>query len=295
MDKNGLLGRMFKARASYLFIAPSVLILGLFIFLPVVLTFVMSTQFLPSIDRGIFVGLDNYAALLHDASFWSSLLITGQYVLMTVPFMVCGSLFFAVLLNIRTPFQAFFKGLYYLPVICSGIMVGVVWKWIYHGEIGVMNYFLGLLGMEPRIWLGDPALALPSLALVGIWKNVGYYMIIFLAGLQTVPEELYEAARIDGARKVPIFFRITLPLLKPIVVTVLILATIAAFQAFDMIYVMTFGGPMESTSTILWKIYVTSFVKSQPGEGAAMGVVLFVIILGLSLVQFFYFKEESLG
>jgi len=295
MSNKGLLRRIHEARASYLFIAPCLVILGLFIFLPVVLTFVMSTQFLPSIDRQVFVGLENYAALVHDASFWNSLLVTGEYVLMTVPLMVCGSLLFAVLLNVRSPLQGFFKGLYYLPVICSGVMVGVVWKWIFHGEIGVLNYVLGLFGVKPRIWLGNPSLALPSLALVGLWKSVGYYMIIFLAGLQTISEELYEAARIDGARKIRIFFGITLPLLKPIVVTVLILATIAAFQSFDMIYVMTFGGPVESTSTILWKIYVTSFVKSQPGEGAAMGVVLFVIILALSLVQFYSFKEESLG
>ncbi len=290
-----LWARIYEARISYLLIAPIIIVLGVFVFVPLVLSLIMSTQFFSSISQSVFVGLSNYSTIFKSGSFWQSAEITGLYVLMTVPLLVVGALILAVLLNIRTPLQNFFKGLYYVPVIASGVIVGVVWKWIYSGDVGVLNYVVSAFGFQKVIWLGNPHTALGSLAVVGVWKNIGYYMIIYLAGLQTIPQELYEAAVVDGARRPRIFFSITLPLLRPITVAVIILATIAAFQSFDMIYIMTQGGPAGSTTTLLWNIYNVSFAAVQPGQGAAMGVFLFLIILVFSLIQFLYFRQESIG
>jgi ABC-type sugar transport system permease subunit len=295
MKRKGLLRHIYDARASYVLVAPAVVILFVFNIYPIFLTFLMSTRFYKNVVDSVGVGFGNYQYILTDPGFWNSMRVTGIYTLFLVPGLLVVSLLLAVLLNAKTPFRNFFKAIYYIPVICSGVLVGVVWKWIYHGEFGVLNYALGLFGFTPRIWLADVHTALGAIIAVGLWRSMGYYMLIYLAGLQSIPAELYESSHIDGATKVQSFFWITLPMLGPIIVTVLILATIGSFQAFDMIYVMTGGGPIEATSSVVWWMYNTAFIKAQPGEGAAIGVVTFFLIMAVSLVQLFYFRKDIAG
>lgn len=295
MKRKGILRHIIESRASYVLVAPAVVILFVFSIYPIFLTFAMSTRFYKNVVESVGVGLANYQFIFTDPGFWNSMKVTGIYTLFLVPGLLVVSLLLAVLLNAKTPFRNFFKAVYYIPVICSGVLVGVVWKWIYHGEFGVLNYAMRLFGLEPRIWLADVQTALGAVIVVGLWRSMGYYMLIYLAGLQSIPAELYESSTIDGANKVQSFFKITLPMLGPIIVTVLILATIGSFQAFDMIYVMTGGGPIEATSTVVWWMYNTAFIKAQAGEGAAIGVVTFFLIMIVSLVQLFYFRKDIAG
>ena len=295
MQKKHLLKQIIDARASYFFILPSVLVLGVFFVFPICWTLVMSFYYWGNLTQPMFLGFENYQDVFKDPSFWNAMKNTALLVTMTVPIIVGASLILATLVNIPNPLQNFFKALFYIPVISSGIIVGVIWKWIYHGELGILNYVVTLLGFKPIVWLANLDTALPAVAFVNIWRIVGYYLIIFLAGLQSIPGELYEAAKIDGSTRFQTFFRITIPMLKPITFTVIILATIFAFQSFDTIYVMTKGGPIEATSTVVWRIYFSSFIKFRPGYGAAMGFVLFVFIFLISLIQMRITRSETLG
>ncbi|HET6485243.1 MAG TPA: sugar ABC transporter permease [Spirochaetia bacterium] len=293
--KKGLLYQVVTSWPSYVLVLPALAILFVFDIYPIIMTLIMSTRFYKNVFDSVYVGLGNYQYVLTDSSFWNAMKVTGIYTLFLVPGLLVFSLLLAVLLNVRTPLRSLFKAIYYIPVICSGILVGVVWKWIYHGQYGVLNYALSWFGAKPRVWLADTRTALGALIVVGLWKSVGYYMIIYLAGLQSIPAELYESATIDGASKIQSFFRVTLPMLSPILLTVLILATIGSFQAFDQVYVMTYGGPVESTSTIVWRMYYTAFIKVQPGEGAAISFLAFLVIMAVSLLQIRYFRSGLLG
>jgi putative chitobiose transport system permease protein len=293
--KDSLLTRIYEGRAGYFFILPAMLVLGIFFVFPICYTLVMSFYYWGDLTIPSFLGFENYLDVFSDESFWNAMRNTALLVLMMVPSIVCISLILATLVNVRNPLQNFFKALFYVPVISSGIIVGVIWKWIYHGEFGVLNYVIGLLGFDPLVWLANRDTALPAVAIVNVWRIVGYYLVIFLAGLQSIPSELYEAGTIDGASKLQMFGRITLPLLRPITITVVILATIFAFQSFDTIYVMTSGGPAEATSTAVWRIYFSSFIRFRPGYGAAMGFVLFLFIFAISLVQIRLTQKETFG
>lgn len=294
-DNPNLLVKMYRARWSYLFLLPSLTAFTLFFLVPIIYTFYISFNQWSTLSSPKFVGMGNYIGVVSDAVFWKAIRNTAVYVLMVVPSIVVMSLIVAVLVNIKTRAQNFFKILYYIPVICSGIVVGIIWKWIYNGEIGVLNYILSLFGLPKTVWLGSTSTALASIAVVGIWRSVGYYMIIYLAGLQSIPPQLYEAARMDGASEFQNFLYITLPMLRPITVLVLILATISTFQVFEMIYVMTYGGPAESTITAVWQIYIASFTQFKFGYAASMGFVLFLFVFIISLFQLRYSKSEVFG
>lgn len=278
-------------RAAYLFLAPALSAIGIFFFLPVLAALLMSlTDFdiysLGDMSRARFVGLHNYAQLLRDPLFWKALGNTTYFVVVGVPLSLAASLAAAVALNSRlVRCRALFRLAFFIPVVTTLVAVAVVWRYIFHTRFGLMNYLLDGLGLNPIDWLGDPHWALPALIIMAVWKNFGYNMIIFIAGLQNIPVELYEAARIDGAGRWAQFRRITLPMLAPTTLFVTVMTIIGYFQLFAEPYVMTRGGPLNSTLSIVLYMYQEGFHSWKMGYSAALAFILFFIVFAVTLVQ----------
>lgn len=279
-------------RAAYFFLAPALAAIFIFFFLPVLAAFVMSfTDFdiysLGNIQYVRFVGFRNYLQLFNDPLFWQALQNTFYFVLVGGPLSVAVSLSAAILLNSKlVRFKSFFRVIYFAPVVTTLVAIAVVWRFIYHPRFGLLNYFLSFFGINPIDWLGDPTYAMPAIILLAVWKNFGYNMIIFIAGLQNIPDELYEAARIDGANARQQFLYITIPMLAPTTLFVSIITMIGYFQLFAEPYVMTQGGPLNSTLSIVLLMYQQGFRWWNMGYSASLAFVLFVIILIGSLIQF---------
>jgi multiple sugar transport system permease protein len=275
-----------------LFLSPALGAIFLFFFIPVIAALTMSfTDFdiyaLADFSRVQFTGFKNYKVLFSDALFWTALQNTMFYVLIAGPLTIAVSLGSAILLNARiVRFKALFRLSFFIPVVTTIVAVAIVWRFIYHPKFGILNYFLGFLGINPIDWLGDPFWALPAIILMSIWKNFGYNMIIFIAGLQNIPEYLYEAARIEGANRWQIFSRITLPMLAPTMLFVSVITMIGMFQLFSEPYVMTQGGPLNRTLSIVYYMYQEGFRWWNMGYSAALAFVLFFIIFIASLIQF---------
>jgi multiple sugar transport system permease protein len=276
--------RRREALVAFAFLAPSLVVFLVFRHVPAVGGLVLGLFDWPVVGTPQFVGLANFLALFQDSIFWTALINTGVYTLLTVPVDVVLSLGLAVLLNQKLPGMRVFRLAFFIPFITSTAVVAVVWKAIYE-ENGAVNEVLRTLHLPTGDWLTDSRLALPAIALMAIWKHVGFNMLILLAGLQAIPGELEEAARIDGASSTQVFFRIVLPLLSPVLLLVIILTTIESFQVFDAAYVMTGGGPGQATTTLVYYVYNSAFVQLEMGYAAAMAFVLFVIILAVSLLQ----------
>jgi len=295
---------------ALLYLAPALLILLVFRIFPIFLSIRMSLYDWGMAGPRAFVGLGNYIAVLKDPLFWKSLLNTGWYVLFEVPATLLLSLFIALLLNQRIRGLSIYRTIYYLPVVTSIVAVSVIWKWIFHPDRGVLNYLLSLFGITNIRWLQDPrglfelifgsaaahwpyalrgpSVALCSLVLMGIWKALGYNIVIFLAGLQNIPQTYYEAARIDGASRFKTFWKITLPLLSPTTYYVLIMSSIAAFETFAQVWIMTGpppGGPLHTTKVVMYYFYENAFELWRLGYGAAIAFIAFLIILGLTILQ----------
>jgi multiple sugar transport system permease protein len=274
-----------------LFIAPAALLLATFLFVPIGVSFVMSLTDLDILsinDWGNirFIGLDNYFKIANDPVFWKSLGNTLYFAGIGVPLTIAVSLFAAVALNQKlVRGKALFRVALFAPVVTTIVAVAVVWRWLYNPEYGVFNWMLRSLGLDPLHWLADPKTALPSLILLAVWKNFGYNMVIFLAGLQTIPESQYEAARIDGANAWQCFRFITLPGLAPTMVFVLILTTIGYLQFFAEPYVMTKGGPLDSTMSIVLYMYNQGFRFFNLGYASAVSYALFGLIFCFTFVQ----------
>ena len=233
-----------------------------------------------------FVGLANYLDLLRDPLFWTALKNTLFFVLVGGPLSVGTSLGAALLMNARgLRFKGFFRTAYFAPVVTTLVAVAVVWRFLLHGRYGLVNYGLALAGIDPINWLGDPTWAMPSLILLAIWKNFGYNMIIFIAGLQGIPRYLYEAAEVDGAGRWQQFRHITLPMLAPTFLFVGIITMIGYFQLFAEPYVMTDGGPLNATLSIVLLMYREGFKWWNMGYAAAVAFILFAIIFAATLVQ----------
>ncbi len=262
-----------------------------FFFFPVVAALFMSfTDFdiygLSDIGFVRFIGLSNYADLLNDPLFWTALKNTFYFVLVGGPLSIAVSLGAALLINSRlVRFKSFFRLMYFVPVVATLVSVAVVWRYIYHPRFGLLNFALDKIGIEPIDWLGDPVWAMPAIILLAVWKNFGFNMIIFIAGLQNIPEELYEAARIDGANAVSQFKSITLPMLAPTMLFVGIITMIGYFQLFAEPYVMTQGGPVNSTLSIVLYMYQEGFRWWNMGYSASLAFVLFLIIFIGTLIQ----------
>lgn len=282
---------MSGRRASFLFLAPALGVLLLFFFLPVAAALLLSfTDFdiygLASIQNTRFVGLRNYAALLKTPLFWQALKNTFYFVLVGGPLSVAVSLAAALTVASKlTRFKAFFRTVFFAPVVTTLVAVAVVWRYLYHTRYGFLNAALGVFGIAPVDWLGDPKWAMPAIILLAVWKNFGYNMILFLAGLQNIPEQLYEAARIDGAGPWQQFKRITLPMLAPTFLFVAVITMIGYFQLFAEPYVMTRGGPVQSTVSIVYLMFEEGFKWWNMGSASAVAFVLFAIVLAATLLQ----------
>jgi multiple sugar transport system permease protein len=282
-----------EALAGWLFVAPALLILAVFFGVPVIAGFLLGLTdvdlyALGSADSWRFVGLRNYGRLLEDPVFWHALRNTFVFVAAGVPLTIGAALGAALLLNARlTRFRGLFRTIYFAPVVTTLVAVASVWRYLYHPRAGPLNLVLSLVGIGPIDWLGDPRWAIPALVLMAAWKNFGYGMVLFVAGLQAIPESVYEAARIDGAGALTQFRRITLPLLAPTFLFVGVITTIGYFQLFAEPYVMTggTGGPVNATLSVALLMYKRGFRFWDMGTGAAIAFVLFAIILGVSMLQ----------
>jgi len=278
-------------RAAWWFVAPALLVIAVFFFLPVVAAFLISlTDFdiyaLADLANLRFVGLGNYLKLLQTPLFWQALGNTLYFVGAGVPLSIAASLGAALLLHSRlTRFKPFFRTALFAPVVTTLVAVAVIWRYLFNTRYGLLNYALGGLGIDPIDWLGDPHWAMPAIILFAVWKNFGYNMIIFLAGLQSIPDELYEAARIDGASIWRQFASVTLPMLSPVVMLVAILTIAGYFQLFAEPYVMTQGGPLQSTVSVLYFMYEEGFKWWNLGSASAVAFVLFLLIFAVTALQ----------
>ena len=285
-------------KSAWLFLAPALALIFVFFFLPVLASLVLSvTDFdiysiaNPSSTR--FVGLGNYAKLLRTPEFWQALRNTFYFALVGGPLTIAVSLAAALLLNARlVRFKSFFRTIYFLPFVTTLVAVAIVWRYLYHTKYGLLNYALGHVGIGPIDWLGDPHWAMPSIILLSIWKQFGSNMLIFIAGLQAIPQDLYDAAEIDGAGPVRSFFNVTLPLLGPTLLFVGVITMIGYFQLFSEPYVMTQGGPLRSTTSVVLLMYEEGFRWWRMGYAAAIAFVLFIVILIATLIQLRLQKER---
>ena len=277
--------------AGFWFALPALALIAAFFVLPVAAGLALSLSdfdiyALGNLDYLRLVGLDNYARLVQDPLFWRALLNTFYFVLVGGPLSVSVSLGAALLINARlVRYKALFRVVYFLPVMTALVAVAVVWRYIYHPRYGLLNYALGLVGIAPIDWLGDPLLAMPALILMAVWKNFGYNMIIFIAGLQSIPEQIYDSARIDGANRLQQLRYVTLPLLAPTFLFVGLLTMIGSFQLFAEPYVMTQGGPSNSTLSVVLLMYEHGFRWWNLGYAAAIAFLLFAIMLAGTVLQ----------
>lgn len=282
---------MTTTRAAWLFVTPALMVLGLFFLLPVIAALILSvTDYdlyaLADIRNLRFVALQNYWALLQRPLFWSALGHTVYFVVVGVPMSLMASLGSALLLNSPLArFKPFFRTALFAPVVTTVVAVAVIWRYLFNTKYGLINYVLDSIGMPTVDWLGDPHWAMPTIILFAVWKNFGYNMIIFMAGLQAIPGDLYEAARIDGASAWAQFRHITLPMLKPTMVMVSILTVSGYFQLFAEPYVMTEGGPLQSTTSVLYLMYEEGFKWWNLGSASAVAFILFVIMFAVTAVM----------
>jgi len=276
---------------AFLFLFPAMGAIFLFFFIPVVASLFMSfTDFdiysLGDISKVRFVGFKNYIELFKHPLFWKALGNTAYFVFIGGPLSIFVSLMAALLINSKMlKFKSFFRLAYFLPVVTTLVAIAIVWRYVYHPEFGLMNYFLRIFGIKPVDWLGDPRFAMPAIILMAVWKNFGYNMIIFTAGLQNIPGELYEASWIDGANRWKQFIHVTLPLLSPTTLFVSITTVIGYFQLFAEPYVMTQGGPLNSTLSIVLLMYNEGFKWWKMGYSASIAFTLFFIVLIITLIQ----------
>jgi multiple sugar transport system permease protein len=277
--------------AGWLFVAPALALIFVFFFLPVAASLLLSLTDYdiyavgdPSNAR--FIGAANYSRLLRSPEFWNALKNTFIFALVGGPLTVGASLAAAMLVNARAArFRGFFRTVYFIPFVTTLVAVSVVWRYMYHPQYGLIDFALGKVGIEGPDWLGDPRWALPAIILMSVWKNFGYNMLIFIAGLQSIPTELYEAAQLDGAGPLLRFRHVTVPMLGPTLLFVAVITMIGYFQLFAEPYVMTQGGPLGSTTSMVLLMYEEGFRWWRMGYAAALAFVLFGVMLVWTLVQ----------
>jgi putative chitobiose transport system permease protein len=268
------------------FLLPACAVIGVMVIYPALKALGLSFTDANLIRPAQFVGLANYARLMADPFFWGALGNTLLYLLVVVPVLVFAPLFLAVLVNQRLPGIRFFRAAFYLPVITSLVVSALVWKWVYD-ERGILNYLLSVIGLidSPVPFLTSPDLALYAVMAVTVWSGMGYYMVIYLAGLQSIPTHLYEAAEVEGVARWQQTLYITLPMLRPSMAVVTVMSSIAAMKVFEEVYVMTQGGPLDASKTLVFYLYESAFVDFDMGYASAIGMVLFGITLILSLLN----------
>ena len=285
----------YKKYTPYLFILPAAAVLIVFFFIPFFQTFGLSFfDYSSSIYNPTFNGVDNYIKLFKEPIFYKVMFNTFMYLVIAVPFLVVFPLFLAILINQKTRGITLYKILLYLPVIVSIVVAAIAFKWLYAGQ-GILNYILTLFHLQPIGWLVDTKWALFSVAVVTIWKGIGYYMMIYLASLMSVPQDLYEACDIDGANFLTKHLTVTIPHIMPTIALVSTISTISAMKVFAEIYVMTKGGPLNSTKTIVYYIYERAFENLDLGYASALAVVLLVVVMVFSLINILCFEKNKYG
>ena len=278
-------------RAGWAFVAPALALIGLFFFVPVLAGLFLSfTDFdiyaIGRPDTARFMGLENYRQVLSNPLFWQALGNTFLFVILGGPLSLLTSLVAALLVSAkRVRYPGLFRSIFFMPVVTTLVAVAIVWRYLYHPQYGLLNWALGAVGIHPVDWLGDPHWAMFAIILMAVWKNFGYNMLIFVAGLQSIPEDLYEAAHLDGAGGWAQFRHVTLPSLAPTFLFVGIMTMLGNFQLFSEPYVMTQGGPLKATTTVVLLMYEEGFRWWRMGLAASLAFVLFVIMLVGTLIQ----------
>ncbi len=280
--------RRQESLAGFLFVSPMLIGVAVLTLLPILATFVLSFgdwNFVAGLNGFKWVGMDNFTKLFADESFLKSMRNNFIF-LLTVPIYLAISMLLAILINKYVYMKGFFKVAYFMPYISNVVAVAIVWQVLFHPSAGPVNQFLMSFGIEnPPKWIADPAYALISVMMISVWISIGYNMIIYLAGLQSIPKDLYEAADIDGANAWVQFRHITLPMLSSTTFFLLITGIISTFKVFDLIAVLTAGGPIQSTSMLVWYLYETAFLNLRIGYASSMAVVLFGCVLIITLLQ----------
>ncbi|OMD45752.1 glycerol-3-phosphate ABC transporter permease [Paenibacillus borealis] len=278
---------------AYLFLAPSLLLFGVFLFYPLLKSVYLSLHSTDPAGRiAAYVGFDNFNALFTSGLFLDGIRVTALFALLTVPTGLLLALVLAALTHNQLRGKRLFQFAFSLPMVLSVGSAAVIWKFLFHPTLGMLNYLLELAGMTPVAWLVNPDTALLSISLMTVWMNLGFNYIILSSGMQGISDEIYESARIDGAGAVTVFRKITLPLLSPTLFFVLVVSIISAFQAFGQINILTAGGPMNSTNVFVYSIYREAFVNFRFGTGSAQALMLFLVIMLLTLIQFKWVERK---
>ncbi|MFJ2608442.1 carbohydrate ABC transporter permease [Streptomyces sp. NPDC091279] len=272
-------------RLAAVFLAPALLGFVVFLLWPTLRGVWLSFTRFNLLTPAEWVGLDNYVRMVHDPVFWDSLRVTVGYVLVNIGVQTVSALAIAVLVQ-RLTRSALLRGIVLMPYLMSNVVAGIVWLWILDTQLGIGNQILAGLGLDRIAFLADETWAVPTLALINVWRHVGYTALLLFAGLQAIPDTLYEAARVDGAGEGRMFWRITLPLLRPVLAVVLIMTVIGSFQVFDTVAVTTFGGPGNATNVLQYYIYGAAFGRFQFGYASAMSVALLVVLSAITVLQY---------
>lgn len=279
--------------APYIFIAPNIILFLVFMIIPIIFTFYISFHDWGILGAPEFIGLQNFVRLFSDKVFWTSLGNTIYYTAVTVPLSAAFGLLGAILLNRKIPLRPIFRTIFFAPVVVSMTAAGLIWTWMFNPHYGLFNKILSYFGIESVDWLTSTTWAMPAIIITTLWLRIGYCLVIYLAGLQAVPDSLYEAADIDGANDWQKFWRITLPMIRPTTVFILVMEVIHGFMVFDLIYTMTNGGPGFSTTVIAQYIYQKAFVEGDMGYASAIGTIFFLIIMVLTAVQLRIGRDNS--
>lgn len=281
-------------KLAYLFVFPAMLFIGIFIIFPILYTFFLSFQEWDVISQAKFVGLGNYLEMLTNKEFYNALGNTFYYVVITVPLTVICSLFLAVLLDQKIRGLGFFRTAFFSPQVFSFVAAGLVWVWMLDYDRGLINYLLSGIGLEPINWLQSTTWAMPAVILLTVWRFAGYFMVVYLAGLQGIPESYYEAASLDGAGSGWKAFRyITWPLLKPTTLFVTIMMLFFSFRGFAQFHVMTQGGPLGSTTVLVYYMYQQAFSKFSMGYASAVAVVILVVTMIITRINMNFIQDET--
>jgi multiple sugar transport system permease protein len=286
---------MRKQWSAYLFLAPTMILFGVFTVAAVVYAFYLSFHEWNILEPAKpFVGLDNYRRLLGDERFDGAIFNTLYYTAVSVPLTMGLGLLIALLLNNQIRARGFFRTLFYLPVVTPLVIAAIIWKWVYNGDFGLLNYYLIQLGVidEPLLWLADPNLAMPAVIITSVWKSVGFSMVVYLAGLQSIPEDFYDAAKVDGAVGWQRLKDITIPLLSSTTLFLAVVSVLGAFQVFTEVFIMTNGGPLGRTTTIVYHIYQTAFKFFDMGYASAMAFGMFAMMFAFTLIQLRVMRGE---
>jgi multiple sugar transport system permease protein len=290
------LALMRREWSAYLFLAPGLIVFSVFTVAALLFAFYLTFHEWSAIQPyKPFVGLDNYKEMIHDKAYIRSIINTVYYTGGSVPLQMLVGLLVALLLNQGIRFRGVFRTMYYLPVVTPLVAASILWKWLYNGDYGLFNFYALKMHLidQPLLWLADKDLAMPSVILMSVWMSTGFSMVVYLAGLQAIPDELYEAAKIDGAGPLARLWSITIPMLRPTTLFLLVIGIIGSFQVFTQIFVMTNGGPVDRTTTMVFFIYQAAFKFYEFGYASTLAFGLFLLLFVVTLVQLRLYRQAE--